>query len=55
MLRLVNQDSGSPATSTPKGNSKFEILLVKIFSLKKYQILPVTIEKLKFLGCHYQS
>ena len=35
ILKLVNQDSRSLATSTPKGNSKFEILLVKILSLKK--------------------
>ena len=35
---------------TPKGNSKFEILLVKILSLKQKlnQILPVTTEKIKF-------
>ena len=33
------------------GNTKSEILLVKIFSIKqkKNQILPATIEKIKFL------
>ena len=38
----VYQDPRSPA---PKGNSKLEILLVKIFSLKQKtsQILPATI------------
>ena len=40
----------SPPSSAPKGNSRFEILLVKIFSLKQKsrQILPATIEKIKF-------
>ena len=36
--------------SAPKGNSTFEVLLVKIFSLKQKtnQILPATTEKIKF-------
>ena len=44
----VHQGSG-PWPSAHKVNSKFEILLVKIFSLKKKknQILPATIEKIK--------
>ena len=40
------------APLAPKVNSKFEILLIKIFSLKQKnqnQILPATIEKIKFL------
>ena len=44
--------SQPPASSAPKGDSKFEILLVKIFGLKqikKNQILPATREKIKFL------
>ena len=43
----VHQDSRPPARSAPKGNSKFEILIIKIFSLKQKanQILPATIEK----------
>ena len=48
----VYQDSQLPASSAPKGDSKFEILLVKIFGLKqikKNQILPATREKIKFL------
>ena len=50
IIGWVYQDSRPPALSAPKGNSKFEILLAKIFSLKKQnQILPVTIEKIKFL------
>ena len=41
-----------PVNSAPKGNSKFENLLVKVFSLKtkkQNQLLPGTIEKIKFL------
>ena len=36
--------------SAPKGNSKYKILLVKIFSLKQKtnEILPAAIEKIKF-------
>ena len=36
--------------SVPKGNSKFEIVLVKILSLKRKtnQIFPATLEKIKF-------
>ena len=43
----VYQDLRPPAL---QGNSKFEILLVKIFCLKQKtsQILPATIEKIKF-------
>ena len=43
----VYQDSGPPAL---KGNGKLKILLVKIFSLKQKtsQILPATLEKIKF-------
>ena len=43
----VCQNSRPPA---PKGNSKLEILLVKIFNLKQKtsQTLPATIEKIKF-------
>ena len=39
-----------PGPLRPKGKSKFEILFVKIFSLKQKinQILPATIEKIKF-------
>ena len=39
-----------PAPSAPKSNSKFEILLIKMFSLKQEinQILLATIEKIKF-------
>ena len=38
------------AVSVPKGNSKFEILLVKIFSLKQKpnKAVKATIEKIKF-------
>ena len=31
----VHQDSRPPARSAPKGYSKFEILIIKIFSLKQ--------------------
>ena len=39
-----------PATSTPKGNTKCEILLEKVFSLKQKtnQILLATVENIKF-------
>ena len=54
-LRYFNQHisihgARSPPSSAPKGNSRFEILLVKIFSLKQksWQILPATIGKIKF-------
>ena len=46
------QDSRHPVLSTPKGNSKFDILLVKNTqskTKKQNQILPVTIKKIKFL------
>ena len=50
---LVCQDSRPPTPQPPKGISKIEILLVKIFSLKQKkqqnQILSATIEKIKFL------
>ena len=48
---MVYQDSQPLAHSDMKGNSKFEILLVKIFSLKQKktnQLLPATKEKIKF-------
>ena len=46
---MARYDSQLPAPSAPKGNSKFEILLVKMLSLKKQnQILPTTIEKSNF-------
>ena len=46
----VYQNSRPPAHSAPKCNSKFEILIVKIFSLKQKtnQILPTTTGKIKF-------
>ena len=52
---MVYQDSRPPATQALKSNSKFEILLVKIFSLKQKanQILPVTVGKIKF--CLFNS
>ena len=45
---MVYQDSWPLAPLGPKVNSKFEILLVKVFSLKQKikQILPATIEKI---------
>ena len=47
---MVYQDSGSLAPSVPKGSSIFEMLLVKVFSLKqkRSQTLPNTIEKINF-------
>ena len=44
-------------TSAPKGNSIFEILLVKVFSLKqkKNQILSSTIEKKTVLSLQEKS
>ena len=47
---MVYQDSLPLATLDHKGNSKFEILLVRIFNLKQKtnQILPATVEKIKF-------
>ena len=41
---MVYQDSRPQARSVPKGYSKFEIVLVKVFSLKQQasQILPGT-------------
>ena len=47
---MVYRDSQPPPPSAPKGNNKFAILLVKIFSLKKKtnQILPAAIEKIIF-------
>ena len=46
---MVWQDSCTPA---PKCSSKFEIVLVKILTLKqnqKNQILPATVEKIQIL------
>ena len=47
---MVYQDSQHLAHSAPKGDSEYEILLVKVFSLKQKtnQILPATTEKIKF-------
>ena len=46
---MVDQDSWPLASSSPKSNNKFDILLVKVFSLKKKtnQIHPATTEKIK--------
>ena len=43
--------------SAPRGNNKFEILLVKVFSLKQKsnQMLPVTIEKNQILSLQVNS
>ena len=38
MIGWIYQDSGFSAPSSPKDNSKFEILSVKIFSLKQKAI-----------------
>ena len=45
---IIYQDSRPLAPSTPKVNSKFEILLVKVFNLKQKanQIHPATIENI---------
>ena len=46
---MVYQDSLPPDASVRKGEIKFEILLVKIFSLKKKtNQIPTAIEKIKF-------
>ena len=46
----VYHDSRPPAPSVPKGNRRFEVVLVKEFSLKHKanQILPATTEKIEF-------
>ena len=43
--------------SAPRSNNKFEILLVKVFSLKQKsnQMLPVTIEKNQILSLQVNS
>ena len=45
VLSLGGLDSWPLAPSVPKGNTKSEVLLVKIFSLKQNQIPTATIEK----------
>ena len=47
---MVYQDSWLLAPLAPKGNNKFKILLVEVFSQKQKtnQILQATIEKIKF-------
>ena len=50
-VRYINTHSSQPPfTSAFKGNSNFEILLVKIFSVKQKanQILPAAMRKIKF-------
>ena len=49
IIGRVYQDSQFPALSVPKGSKRFEILLVKIFTLKQNQILSATIKKIKSL------
>ena len=46
-LKMVSQDLQPLAPSNPRDYSKFDILLVKAFSLKQKtnQILPATVEK----------
>ena len=48
-LKMVSQDLQPLAPSNPRDYNKFNILLVKVFSLKQKtnQILPATIEKKK--------
>ena len=59
-ISLVRQleDSNPPAPSAPKGNRKFEILLVKIFSVKaenKIKYFQVLQKKLNFYFQRKQS
>ena len=51
---MVYQDLQPPAPSAPKGKSKFEILLVKIFSIKQKanQVLLGTILSLQENNLH---
>ena len=56
VIIVVYQDSGPMASSASKGNSKFEILLVKIFSLKqnKWNTFPATLKKSIFFSSRKQ-
>ena len=49
-------DPQFPAFSTRKRNSKFEIILVKLFSQKQKtnQILPATMRKINFVSSRKQ-
>ena len=51
----VYHNSWLPASSTPKGNRRFGVLLLTKFSLKHKanQVLPATTEKIKFCLLNY--